>query len=272
MGFASSVGPLNGPEQTNGSAVDPRRVLRLAALTPVLALALWGHGAQAQPLTYTVSGTLTSIPSCVLNVFSVGDPWRISVVIEETEEDEVDPVLEVAESAVATELGAEESPTPAELEVEDSPTETHSAAEFEVEDSPTETHSAAEFEVEASPTETHSASTFWWTIGDVSGSADGVTRVFVRNDSQDGIVWQALSYSATFSPSVLGETGIRGIQAGLVDSSGSVFGSTELPEVERSQFDRGFFQVLFRTKCEPFGHDSLDGSVVSVGPVIPYLR
>ena len=257
MGFASSVGPLNGPEQTNGSAVDPRRVLRLAALTPVLALALWGHGAQAQPLTYTVSGTLTSIPSCVLNVFSVGDPWRISVVIEETEEDEVDPVLEVAESAVATELGAEESPTPAELEVEDSPTETHSAAEFEVEDS---------------PTETHSASTFWWTIGDVSGSADGVTRVFVRNDSQDGIVWQALSYSATFSPSVLGETGIRGIQAGLVDSSGSVFGSTELPEVERSQFDRGFFQVLFRTKCEPFGHDSLDGSVVSVGPVIPYLR
>ena len=96
MGFASSVGPLNGPEQTNGSAVDPRRVLRLAALTPVLALALWGHGAQAQPLTYTVSGTLTSIPSCVLNVFSVGDPWRISVVIEETEEDEVDPVLEVA--------------------------------------------------------------------------------------------------------------------------------------------------------------------------------
>ena len=242
MGFASSVGPLNGPEQTNGSAVDPRRVLRLAALTPVLALALWGHGAQAQPLTYTVSGTLTSIPSCVLNVFSVGDPWRISVVIEETEEDEVDPVLEVAESAVATELGAEESPTPAELEVEDS------------------------------PTETHSASTFWWTIGDVSGSADGVTRVFVRDDSQDGIVWQALSYSATFSPSVLGETGIRGIQAGLVDSSGSVFGSTELPEVERSQFDRGFFQVLFRTKCEPFGHDSLDGSVVSVGPVIPYLR
>ena len=220
MGFASSVGPLNGPEQTNGSAVDPRRVLRLAALTPVLALALWGHGAQAQPLTYTVSGTLTSIPSCVLNVFSVGDPWRISVVIEETEEDEVDPVLEV----------------------------------------------------EDSPTETHSASTFWWTIGDVSGSADGVTRVFVRDDSQDGIVWQALSYSATFSPSVLGETGIRGIQAGLVDSSGSVFGSTELPEVERSQFDRGFFQVLFRTKCEPFGHDSLDGSVVSVGPVIPYLR
>ncbi len=265
MGFASSVGPLNGPEQTNGSAVDPRRVLRLAALSPVLALALWGHGAQAQPLTYTVSGTLTSIPSCVLNVFSVGDPWRISVVIEETEEDEVDPVLEVEASPTETHSAAE-------FEVEASSTETHSAAEFEVEASPTETHSAAESEVEASSTETHSASTFWWTIGDVSGSADGVTRVFVRDDSQDGIVWQALSYSATFSPSVLGETGIRGIQAGLVDSSGSVFGSTELPEVERSQFDRGFFQVLFRTKCEPFGHDSLDGSVVSVGPVIPYLR
>ena len=242
MGFASSVGPLNGPEQTSGSAVDPRRVLRLAATTPVLAVALWGHGAQAQPITYSVSGTLTSIPSCVSNVFSVGDPWRISVVIEETEEDEDDPVLEVAESAVAIEPDAEESPAPAAADVEDS------------------------------PTETHSASTFWWTIGDVSGSADGVTRVFVRDDSQDGIAWQALSYSATFSPSVLGETGIRGIQAGLVDSSGSVFGSTELPEVERSQFDRGFFQVLFRTKCEPFGHDSLDGSVVSVGPVIPYLR
>ena len=257
MGFASSVGPLNGPEQTSGSAVDPRRVLRLAATTPVLAVALWGHGAQAQPITYSVSGTLTSIPSCVSNVFSVGDPWRISVVIEETEEDEDDPVLEVAESAVAIEPDAEESPAPAAADVEESPTETHSAAEFDVEDS---------------PTETHSASTFWWTIGDVSGSADGVTRVFVRDDSQDGIAWQALSYSATFSPSVLGETGIRGIQAGLVDSSGSVFGSTELPEVERSQFDRGFFQVLFRTKCEPFGHDSLDGAVVSVGPVIPYLR
>lgn len=227
-------------------------------MTPVLTVALWGHGAQAQPITYSVSGTLTSIPSCVSKVFSVGDPWRISVVIEETEEEEDDPVLEVTESAVAIEPDAEESPAPAELEVEESPTETHSAAEFEVEDSPT-------------PTQVHSAR-FWWTIGDVSGTADGVTRVFVRDDSQDGIAWQALSYSATFSPSFLSETGIRGIQAGLADSSGTVFGSTELPEVERSQFDQGFFQVLFRTKCEPFGHDSLDGSVVSVGPVIPYRR
>ncbi len=250
MGFASSAGLLSGPGRTDGSALHLLRSLRIVVPVPVLAVLLWGHGAQAQPITYSVSGVLTSVPSCVSRVFSVGDRWTINVVIEEAEEPDSDldlgdsPTRDAEASQELTEPDAEEGPPADELD-------------------PLDTDEIT--------TVTHAASTFWWTVGEVSGVATGVTRVFVSDDSRDGIAWQALSYSTTFSPSSLGATGILGIQAGLVDSSGSVFDSTELPKVERSQFDDGFFQVFFKTKCEPFGHDSLDGSVVSVGPVVPYL-
>ena len=250
MGFASSAGLLSGPGRTDGSALHLPRSLRIVVPVPVLALLLWGHGAEAQPITYSVSGVLTSVPSCVSRVFSVGDRWTINVVIEEAEEPDSD-------------LDLGDSPTPEPPPDEDAE-EGPPADELDALDTDA-------LEPDESTTVTHAASTFWWTVGEMSGVATGVTRVFVTNDSRDGIAWQALSYSATFSPSSLGATGILGMQAGLVDSSGSVFDSTELPKVERSQFDDGFFQVFFKTKCEPFGHDSLDGSVVSVGPVVPYL-
>ena len=248
MGFASSAGLLNGPGRTDGIALHLPRSLRIVVPVPVLAVLLWGHGAQAQPITYSVNGVLTSVPSCVSRVFSVGDRWTINAVIEERDQD------------LDQDLDQESTPT---QDAEDG----QELAEPDDGESPPTDEDA----VVAPPTVAHAASTFWWTVGDVSGSATGVTRVFVSNDSRDSVAWQALSYSATFSPSSLDETGILGIQAGLVDSSGSVFDSTELPKVERSQFDDGFFQVFFKTKCEPFGHDSLDGSVVSVGPVVPYL-
>ena len=190
------------------------------ALVLILLLVVpwWGAGTQAQSITYSVSGTLTSVPSSVSRVFSVGGPWAIDVTIDEPAHDE---------SAV-----------------DDSSRES-----------------------EERWTETYVASSFSWVVGSVSGTATGVTRVFVSDDhlSRDGMAWQALSYSAIFSPSSIGDTGIRGIQAGLVDPSGSAFSSTDLPEtVVLSQFDHGFFQVFFKTRCEPFGHDSLDGSVTSV--------
>ena len=238
------------------------RSLRIVVPVPVLAVLLWGHAAQAQPITYSVNGVLTSVPSCMSRVFSVGDRWAINVVIRERDPD----------------LDQENNPTQDAEDGQDlaGPDDGESAPSDEDAEEGAVADRLVALDVDAlepqeSTTVTHAASMFWWTVGDVSGSATGVTRVFVSNDVRDSVAWQALSYSATFSPSSLDETGILGIQAGLVDSSGSVFDSTELPKVERSQFDDGFFQVFFKTKCEPFGHDSLDGSVVSVGPVVPYL-
>ena len=260
------AGLLSGPGRTDGSALRHLRSLRIVVLVPVLAVLSLSNGAQAQPITYSVRGVLTSVPSCVSRVFSVGDRWAIDVVIEERLSD-LDlgdsPTPDAEDSRELTEPDAEEGP-PADEDPDEDAGDGPPADELGVLDADT-------LEPVERTTVTHAASTFWWRVGDVSGSATGVTRVFVSNDSRDGIAWQALSYSATFSPSSLGKTGILGIQAGLVDSSGSVFDSTELPKVERSQFDGGFFQVFFKTKCEPFGHDSLDGSVVSVGPVVPYL-
>ena len=272
MGFASSAGLLNGPGRADGIALHLPRSLRIVVPVPVLAVLLWGHGAQAQPITYSVNGVLTSVPSCVSRVFSVGDRWTINVVIEERDPDldqENSPTQDTEDGQELAEPDDGEAPPSDEDAVVAPPTDED--AEEGTGADRLDALDVDALEPEESTTVTHAASTFWWTVGDVSGSATGVTRVFVSNDSRDSVGWQALSYSATFSPSSLDETGILGIQAGLVDSSGSVFDSTELPKVERSQFDDGFFQVFFKTKCEPFGHDSLDGSVVSVGPVVPYL-
>ena len=87
MGFVSSAGLLNGPGRADGIALHLPRSLRIVVPVPVLAVLLWGHGAQAQPITYSVNGVLTSVPSCVSRVFSVGDRWTINVVIEERDPD-----------------------------------------------------------------------------------------------------------------------------------------------------------------------------------------
>ena len=189
-----------------------------------------------------MSGTLTSVPACVSTVFAVGDSWTINLAIDD--------------AAPADAGGSPEALTDDGTPADDG-------------DPPETLTGEAPLGDDGGPTQTYAATTFSWTIGTVSGDATGVTRVFVSDDhlSQDSITLQALSYSATFSPSSLADTEIRGFQAGLVDPSASVFSSTALPEaVVRSQFDRGFFQVFFQTKCEVFGDDTLTGSVASVAP------
>ena len=65
----------------------------------------------------------------------------------------------------------------------------------------------------------------------------------------------------------MGDTGIRGIQAGLVDPSSLVFEANDLPE-ELDQTGFGgdsFFQVFFRTACGYFRQNPpMTGSVTSV--------
>ena len=205
---------------------------RIIGLVASLATSLFGPVAYAQTLTYSVEGNLTTVPSCVSTVFSVGDPWKIDITVDLSPPEEDDSVTD-----------AETAP-----ENDGSPSET-------------ETAPVIEFIL----TKHYPARAFSWTVGSLSGTATGVTRVFVSDDhlAQDSIAWQALDYSATFEPSALGETEIRGIQAGLIDTSGSVFSSTDLPEeVGLPQFDSGgFFQAFFQTKCGVFRNNPITGSV-----------
>ena len=226
-----------------------RRVICLSRATLALVVLVGPETVQAQPITYSISGVLTSIPSCVSSMFSVDDPWNINIVMNEEQE-----VQETEKASVVIEGGLSGESEGDIGSGEDNTVINQGVTEAFVRN------------------RVYAASSFWWRIGDVFGTADGVTRVFVIDDSRDGIAWQALSYSASFSPPLQSSTGILGIQAVLVDSSGLVLDSLDLPKVSRFQFDQGFFRLMFRSRCAPFGHDSLDGSVVSVGPVIPYLR
>ncbi len=246
---------LTGPA---GRRLHATSVARLVLLVESLVVLMWAQGGYAQSVTYSMSGTLTSVPACVSTVFAVGDSWTIDLAI-----DDASP----ADAGGSPEALPDDA-TPGD---DGSPPEALSddATPADDGDPPETSTGEAPLGDDDGPTETYAATTFLWTIGAVSGDATGVTRAFVSDDhlSQDSITLQALSYSATFSPSSLGDTEIRGIQAGLVDPSASVFSSTALPEaVVRSHFGRGFFQVFFQTKCEVFGDDTLTGSVASVAP------
>lgn len=215
------------------------------ALAALLVCVCFRPSAGAQTLTYSVAGKLTTVPRCVSTLFSIGDPWAIDVTVDLSPPEEDDPETE-AESEVADGEDGDGAPT------EDEDTD------------PAESNVEPEFTM----TERHTAHTFAWTIGSVVGNATGITRVFVSNDHllQDSIAWQALGYSATFDPIALGVTAIRGIQAGLVDTSSSVVDTTDLPEdLALPQFDDGgFFQVFFRTKCGAFRNNPITGSVTWV--------
>ncbi len=216
----------------------------LTPLVSLLLVSLCEPALHAQTLTYSVEGEVTSVPPCVTEVFSEGDRWTLEQVID------LPPPVEEAETApddVAAATDAESTP----------------------ENDGTAPDDEASSEEEFTLTKHHPATAFSWTIGDVSGTTRGVTRTFVSNDhlGQDSITWQALDYSAAFTPSGLGATGIRGIQAGLADRTSSVFESTDLPEeLERTQFvGEGFFQVFFQTPCGYFRKNPpLMGSVSSV--------
>ena len=241
-----------------GRRLQSSCVARLVLLVESLVVLMWAQGGYAQSVTYSMSGTLTSVPACVSTVFAVGDSWTIDLAI-----DDAAPVDDRGQPEALTDdaAPADDGDPPEALTDDATPADDGSPPETVTDDAPLDDGGG--------PTETYAATTFSWTVGAVSGDATGVTRVFVSDDhlAQDSITLQALSYSATFSPSSLGDTEIRGIQAGLVDPSASVFSSTALPEaVVRSQFARGFFQVFFQTKCEVFGDDTLTGSVASVVP------
>ena len=215
----------------------------LTPLVSLLLVSLCEPALQAQTLTYSVEGEVTSVPPCVAEVFSEGDRWTLEQVI--------DLPLPVEEAETAPDVAAA--------------TDAESTPENDGTDPDDEASSEEEFTL----TKHHPATAFSWTIGDVSGTTRGVTRTFVSNDhlGQDSITWQALDYSAAFTPSGLGATGIRGIQAGLADRTSSVFESTDLPEkLDRAQFvGEGFFQVLFQTPCGYFRKNPpLMGSVSSV--------
>ncbi len=255
------------------------RMRRLVTLTPLLLASLCSPVAYAQTLTYSLDGTLTSVPRCVADVFSEGAGWTLEQIIDlSPPAEEAETPDDDAETDEDSEADGYNTTTPDDgidvvVEPEDSeaaPDDDASAADAEPtpEDDGTDPDAEASVEEEFTLTKHHPAVAFSWTIGDVSGTATGVTRLFVSNDhlGQDSVAWQALDYSAAFEPSRLGETGIRGIQAGLVDVSGVVFESTDLPEqLARSRFaGEGFFQVFFRTKCGYFRNNPLTGSVSSV--------
>ena len=242
----------------------------LAPLVSLLLVSLCEPALLAQTLTYMVDGLVTSVPRCVTDVFSEGDRWTLEQIIdlsppvEETETLAADADADDDDDADVEGEGegeGDDATTPdAEVEPED--------AESAPDDDASLTDAEAPIQEEFTLTKHHPAIAFSWTIGDVSGTATGVSRVFVSNDhfGQDSITWQALDYSAAFEPSRLGDTGIRGIQAGLADTTSSVFESTDLPEgLERTRFaGEGFFQIYFRTKCGYFRNNPLTGSVSSV--------
>ena len=239
----------------------------LTPLVSLLLVSLCEQAPQTQTLTYSVEGEVTSVPPCVTEVFSEGDRWTLEQVID------LPPPVEEAETppddGADNDGGDDDDITT--LDAETAPDDV--AAATDAESTPENDGTAPDNEIlseeESTLTKHHPAIAFSWTIGDVSGTARGVTRTFVSNDhlGQDSITWQALDYSAAFTPSGLGATGIRGIQAGLADRTSSVFESTDLPEeLERTQFvGEGFFQVFFQTPCGYFRKNPpLMGSVSSV--------
>lgn len=227
------------------------RTCCLAALVSLLGVSLCASSLYAQTLTYSVEGEVTSVPPCVADVFAKGDRWTLEQVVE------LPPLVEEDETA-----------PPDTAAVTDSESTQDDAESAQDKDGSNADDPASSVEV-VTQTKHHRASAFSWTIGDVSGSVRGVTRVFVSNDhlGQDSITWQALDYSAAFTPSGLNAVGIRGIQAGLADMTSSVFESTDLPdELERTRFGGdGFLQVLFQKPCGYFRRDTpIAGSVSSV--------
>ena len=250
----------------------------LAPLVSLLLVSLCEPALLAQTLTYTVDGQVTSVPRCVTDVFSEGDRWTLEQIIdlpppvEETETPAADADDDDDADVEGKREGDDGTRPDAEVEPEDAESAPDGDASLtDAEAAPagdgTDPDAEAPIQEEFTLTKHHPAIAFSWTIGDVSGTATGVSRVFVSNDhlGQDSIAWQALDYSAAFEPSRLGDTGIRGIQAGLADATSSVFESTDLPdELERTRFaGEGFFQVFFRTKCGYFRNNPLTGSVSS---------
>ena len=230
----------------------------MRALVSVFSVLLVSHGGSAldaQTLTYSLAGEITSVPPCVEEVFSPGDAWTLEQV--------VDLALLAAAADDADDAETETTDEDAAAEVDDTDPEGDVDEDVPEEDVPEDE------ELPPTPTRSYRSGTFSWTIGEVTGTTRGVTRVFVSDNhlDQDSIAWQALDYSAVFTPSGFGGTGLRGIQAGLMDPTSSVFASTDLPaELERSAFTGdGFFQALFQTPCGYFRQDTpLTGSVSSV--------
>ena len=248
--------------------------VRLCVLVALFIRLFPAPAAHAQTLSYSVAGRLITVPPCVSTLFSVGDPWTMEVIIDLSPPEEEAPADGEPESDTDGDPESEadvadeaDGDAVADESVPDSVSTDSVAPDSDDPTTEDEDNESAETDAEPEFTATvrHPAHAFAWAIGSVVGTATGVTRVFVSNDhlEQDGIAWQALGYSATFEPRALGGTAIRGIQAGLVDRSGSVFETTDLPkDLALPQFDDGgFFQVFFRTKCGVFRNNPITGSV-----------